>query len=503
MFPISGRTPPDLSPVQAKSRFERGICNRIDGSIAVFRRLSAHNERVGGMNARGLTRTLAAAATALAVGLALAPTASAGWSKPFAVAAPKLGGGSPALATSPRHGAVVAWLDGRTEKVRARRIGANGRLGRVRLLGPINTYVVAGPWVAVSRSGAGVVVWDRGGSLVARKIGMRGKLGPTRELGPTSDSTESSDARVAIDAAGNATIVWARVLVEPVEPKGVRVLSSAVQVRRLGADGSLGPVHELPAGGAYLPMPRVAAAPSGAAAVIWTWQGEGAQIVRAATIGKRGAIGPVRDVSAPRPFWSGEESADVAMGPGGTATIAWLTSGSISAVAARRMAPDGELGEILTVAGEQYSNSQPRVAVDGAGGATVVWRYSGPPTGSSGLTDYVQARQIRAGGTLGSLHNLSAASLEVGVPEVAGHPAGGATATWARRFTADARPVYAIQGRQIGRRGRLGAIKTLSRKRPAYFTRAPVIADARGAETAIWSWWPWNGAQRVAGVRHD
>jgi len=53
---------------------------------------------------------------------------------------------------------------------------------------------------------------------------------------------------VGVDAAGNATIVWARALIDASFPHGPETLSASAYARRLNADASMGPLLELEPG---------------------------------------------------------------------------------------------------------------------------------------------------------------------------------------------------------------------------------------------------------------
>jgi hypothetical protein len=76
--------------------------------------------------------------------------------------------------------------------------------------------------------------------------------------------------QVAIDAAGNATIVWHRIVTATTGlPHGEYWVSARVRVRRFDADGSLGPVLGIPNQGGFDSSPQLAVEPSGRGVIAW------------------------------------------------------------------------------------------------------------------------------------------------------------------------------------------------------------------------------------------
>jgi hypothetical protein len=407
-------------------------------------------------------------AAALVGVLALVSSAQAKWSPPVIVARSVADG--PVLAGSPRHGATLAWLRDNPHVLTARHLGPRGASGRAQAFtGAFDPALDQKflPQLGVADSGATVMVWHTwefpgGYKLFARRMTPAGRLGPVRMIAEVTDAVRDADPgeRLAVDAAGNATIVWNRVVGTPAD-HGSNVTSSTVQIRRFDADGSLGPVVEIPSQGARDFAPRLAGEPSGRAVVTWVRFTEDQIWVRAALIDRDGTLGVARDVSAPGPYWSGG-AAEVVLDVRGKATISWgAPRGGRDVRTVRQLSSRG-LGPLRSLG----PGASALLAVDRFGTATLVW------------VDFAQvkARQIRRDGTLGPQRTLSAPSLDVPRAALATDGLGNTTVVWA-----GAR----VQARRLSREGRLGRVWTLTPDGPPGAMPA-VVADARGVVTAVW-----------------
>jgi hypothetical protein len=435
------------------------------------------------MNAQGRFTIVCVAVLAAALGLV--STAEAGWSRPKMVARTPVQ--RSALAASPRQGASVAWV-GQTRAMAARRTGPRGGLGPVKLFSDPLTDLEASPQVAVAASGATVMVWSvwqsddgtgqRASTLFARRMSARGKLGPIRAIAhePDFDSDDGIGQQVAMDAAGNATIAWQRVVTgDSGAPHGEYTVSASVRIRRLAADGSLGPDIGIPTEGGLDERPALAVEPSGRAVIALVRRVASQYSVRAALLDRDGRLGTVQDVSPPGPYWSGQ-AATVAIDGRSRAAIAWVEPGpeDHQRVAARQLSSRG-LGP-LHLLSPVSSPFGPVVAVDAAGATTIAWRQVGGI--EEGFANRVAARQIRRGGAVGRLLTLSSGGGEVSEPVLAADGLGNATVLWAQGGS--------VRARRISSSGRLGRPRTLSAGGVEASWPA-VAADARGVVTAVWS----------------
>jgi hypothetical protein len=427
---------------------------------------------------------------ALVVGaLALASSAQAGWSESVTVA--RSLAMRPALAGSPSKGAAVAWLGDNPNVLTARRIGPRGGLGPVKAFSsPLTDFFVA-PKVAIAESGAMVMVWssfefdwDTGegtSTLFARRMSARGKLGPIRTIARLPDDGEEGvGEQVAIDAAGNATIVWHRIVTATTGlPHGEYWVSARVRVRRFDADGSLGPVLGIPNQGGFDSSPQLAVEPSGRGVIAWARSADGWYGVRSLLFDRDGELAAAQDVSDPGVNRSGQGPA-VAMDVRGKATIAWLSRDAQGAqvVAARQLSRRG-LGPLqqLTPAVDAFG---PVVAVDAAGTATIAWREVATP--AEGTANRIGARQIRPSGAPGPLYELSSVAGETSEPVLAADGLGNATVLWIVRAPSHEES-GSLKARRISRAGRLGRLRTLAGDFPG---SPAVVGDARGVVTAAW-----------------
>ncbi len=323
-----------------------------------------------------------------------------------------IGGEGPATVIWHAHARLGAY------NLRTRQVGADGALGAVHTLvgGATPGRGAGGARVAAGPDGAATVTWYRNSDGVAhrvhaRRIATDGTLGEVLDL--SAPGRDGWFPHLGIGPDGVATVAWER-------NDGV---VDRVQARRVAPDGTLGDVLDLSPPGEPASFPQIAVSPDGAATVIWSSHEGPAPRVQAVRIAPDGTLGDVQDVSAP-----GVNSLTprVAAAPDGSATVTWArVDGAYSRVQARRIGPDGTLGDVLDLSPSDADGAAPRLAVGGDGVATVAWLR---PAGSAAS---VQARQIDPDGTLGDVLDLSTPSREQGTPEVAAGPEGDVTVTWA------------------------------------------------------------------------
>jgi hypothetical protein len=436
---------------------------------------------------------------AVAIGLATAvlllagatSASGAGWSKQFTITGDPVSA-PPAVAASELGGTLVVWLSFRQSglDIRARRIGTDGKLGPIRQISGTRERPAAGDWqphgpfVAVNRFGAGVVVWYGAAfELLARPIGRKGKLGPIRTLAPGYDPGpyNSPEAHVTIDAAGTATVAWSQVVTEYVEPKGSRIRSATAHVRGLHADGRLGETIDLPAGDDFGLGPRVANDAPGKTTVVWLVREGSSQSVQMARISGDGKLGPVREVAPSAPFASAALPV-LAAGAAGGSLIAWEGSNALGpALMARRIAVDGALGQPHAVArgGVLYGAA---AILDPDDRATIAW--------TDGMT--ISARQIAGDDSLQAPLTLATGTaIYRDLSDLALSPGGGATAIWSRRSEGKVAPDRYesdtfVESREIARSGALLPVTALVSGSPPS-SESPRLASRRGELTAVWN----------------
>jgi hypothetical protein len=328
-------------------------------SVAVWQEWDA-DDQAGGIRARRLTlrgklgrihriaQTGPAGTLDGAVAVDAAGNATIAWS------------GVPSLGGSPDHPPAP------TTTVRARRLTVKGERGppiHLRLGEQFNDH----PRVAVAPSGRATVTWRVCcglNAIATTTIGRNGKAGAISDL---SGQAGGSEPELAMDARGNAIVVWPGYF---------------VMARRIRAGGALGPVHVLGPGDPWDSHPRVAFDRTGDASVVW-WHSDSIQFRR---IGANDTLGPLANLSGPGsntldlPDF---ESPAVAVDPVGNATAAWLAgphanlTGTSGRIQARTVAPGGELGAITTLF-SAVRLTRPEIVADARGVVTVAWSEARP-----------------------------------------------------------------------------------------------------------------------------
>jgi hypothetical protein len=391
--------------------------------------------------------------------------------------------------------AVAVWerFDGANERIEAR---ARSKAG---VLGTVQTLSLAGqdaqsPRVAVDATGDAVVVWSRPDGIgpcssdgcvrtQVRTRSVGGVLGPVLTLSPAGQNVFEFD--VAVDADGDAVVVWNR------SDGSSASCCRRIQARSLSAGGALGPVQVLTAAGQHADSPGVAVDADGDAVAVWTrFDGVGVRVyARARSAG--GALGPVLIISkrnSDHPFAPGLNP-EVAIDAAGDAVVVWQRSdgtGPCGAVGcpkieARARSAAGVLTSVQILSNTTRGGSSPQVAVDGDGDALAVWEHFDATTDcSGGSCERIQARHRAAAGGLGAVLNLSPAGQDSFFPQVGMDADGDAVAVWQREGTSNR-----IQARRRTAAGALGLVQTLDTV--GQFSTTPQVAvAASGVALASW-----------------
>ncbi|MCB0877496.1 MAG: hypothetical protein KDC46_00745, partial [Thermoleophilia bacterium] len=200
--------------------------------------------------------------------------------------------------------------------------------------------------------------------------------------------------------------------------------NSIVQYRSVAADGTLGVVVDLSAAGQDAADPQVAVGSDGVARVVWSRYEGGIRRVQYRSVAADGTPGTVLDLSDP-----GEDadSPQIAVDDDGVARVVWnRTNGSHDIVQYRTVAAGGTLGSVLDLSDPGQSARQQQVVVGHDGTARVVWyRFDG-------LNWRVQYRSVAADGTPGVVVDLSASGQNASEPQVVVGSDGLARVVWRR-----------------------------------------------------------------------
>lgn len=325
-----------------------------------------------------------------------------------------------------------------------RRRTADGGLGPIQ---DVRTIPAEAPQVALDAEGDAVIVWWRvgssgGGVVEARRRSAAGVLGPVTTLSPPGLSAHSPS--LAVDSAGNALVVWTRY--------DGSVGRGFIQARSLSAGGTLGTVRDLTADTRDAHTPRVAMDAAGNAFVSWVRHDGTRYVPQLRRRSAGGAYSATQIMSA-----AGGHTADprVAVSPAGAAIVAWLRATPTGEILqARHRASDGTLGSTLTLTpeGSGLIASGARVAMDPQGNAVFVWsQYAGGQ-------DIVRTRRRSAGGSVSSAQDVSPSPGAGVQPRVGFDGNGNATFAWMLIDGSDA----AIQVRRRTAAGTLTPVQTVS-----------------------------------------
>ena len=203
----------------------------------------------------------------------------------------------------------LAWTRAGTleERVRMR----DGSLTAIRT---VQTSVLGGE-VAVSRDGKATFVWlannaDRTGA--ARTLGTDGTFGPVQTITVAGESTRDVDLGVA--ANGDATFAWTTPSAPPNTKVKARTLGFSSQTLSAVLDISTPPSPELS------DMARVVVDPAGNATLVWRHLTSTASLIETRQLLVAGTLGSTQVLNGPSSTAQGH---DVAVDDAGRARITW------------------------------------------------------------------------------------------------------------------------------------------------------------------------------------
>jgi hypothetical protein len=327
---------------------------------------------------------------------------------------------SPQVAVDPAGDAVVAWQrsNGAHTVVQASVRPAGGSFGPAATLSDA-TQDASQVHVAIDPAGNATVVWstDTGSGTVVQAAAVRPASGSFGLASSLSDTSLNLNPQLAVDGAGNVTVVW-----NHLDPSG----SMAVETATRSAGGGFGPATPfLPFDAKYNFYPQIAINAAGDR-VMTAQASDGGTAGDFVEAWVRPAVGgfvnsatrlsdPSADAGAP----------GVAIDQAGNATVVWRnTAGStVTTDVATRSAGASTAFSQPAPLGGAVATAEPEIAIDPAGDATVVWTGVGPHTVADAATR-------PAGGGFGPATVLSDTSHDASVPQIGVDPAGDAIAVW-------------------------------------------------------------------------
>lgn len=317
-----------------------------------------------------------------------------------------------------------------------------------------------GPVVAMDPQGRSTIVWAataKGGSFFlvrAVQLDASGTPGPVHTLAtiPTPpEDTMCVCPQVAVDPSGRATAVWQtfdqevrRIQSAQFDPAGnseppqlvsPRFLNAAhpqlavdgegwvtiayetewpkkrIEAVKLDPEGERGEPHTIATDGS---SPAIAVGPEGTAHVAWT----GEEGVESTALDAEGAPVGAQLVSPP-----GEDAgaADIVVDSKGRPTIGWWRGLGVYEAKAVRLGADGTPGTVWNLSPPDQDAYDPKLAVDPQDRVTAVWEDAG---------ESVYTVRLGADGVPGTVHNLSGEGTFAGRPQVATAADGRAVVAW-------------------------------------------------------------------------
>jgi hypothetical protein len=419
---------------------------------------------------------------------------------------------APQVAVDTDGDGLTVWKgsDGSFFRAQARARSAAG------ILGPVETLSAAGrsafePGVAVDGGGDGLTVWRRRDGIAAscsnnygcfriqaRARSAAGVLATTQTLSPADQHADQP--QVAIDANGNALVVWRR-------GDGTGSCHAfgcyRIQARARSAAGTLGSVQTLSVAGEDAGTPQVVIDADGDALVVWTrpdgtgaCSGDDCQRIQARARAAAGTLGPLLTLSA-----AGQNATDpqVAGDPSGDALVVWRRfDGSNWRIQARAHSAAGVLGAVQALSGLGATAERPQVAIDADGDALVVWRNFDDGA--------IRARARSSAGVLAAVQTLSPPGQNAVEPQVASEADGDAVAVWGRfdaiggTCSPSSFGCIRAEARTRSAAGTLGSVQTLSAS--GQHVGDPQVAAAADAfALAVWRYGPGEGQGCCAGIQ--
>jgi len=330
---------------------------------------------------------------------------------------------APQVAVTAGGLAVVTWVrsDGANFVVQARRITAAGTPEESTKTLSGTGQDAAAPQVAVAADGTATVVWKRFDGahyyVQERQIFATGAVESSAHI-LSATGQDAVEPQVAVAGDGTATVVWSR----------YDGYDGIVQGRQIAVGGApRATILNLSASGESGLQPQLGIGPGGVPTVVWNRFNGANWIVQERRLTAAGALaGGVNNLSA-----TGRNAAEphVAVGSNGVATVVWdRFDGSSFVVQARRLDSAGVVGaSVVDLSAVGRDAADPQVAISPGGLATILWsRFDG-------ANFIAQRRDLLGNGTLGTTQNLSVAGRAASDPALVWGPGGTLAMTW-RRF---------------------------------------------------------------------
>jgi hypothetical protein len=321
---------------------------------------------------------------------------TSGWTAPQAIqsaATPSAQAARIAVGIDAQGNAVAAWsqLDGQRYSIWGNRGSAAGTWGSAQLLETMDELGRAdgNPRIAVAPQGDAIVVWQASGGTVANRGTWTNRYSAGASWGTASQLVAVSGGSapdIAMDAQGNAVVVWGQV-----EVVSITEMYALIQAKRQQASawGSTVQVARELGANSVLSAPSVTMNGAGSSLVAW---GQGDSSIRA-TVAPAGAAWPAPSVLKPAGGRSAGASLVSAIDGLGNAMVTWAQSNDQGGADAM-LATHASAGAWAPGAIHQPSIwGDPFVAMNDRGHALFLWtQWVDTATGT-----HVQARRYSSG----------------------------------------------------------------------------------------------------------
>jgi PKD domain len=290
---------------------------------------------------------------------------------PVNLSAPGQNGLGPQVAVDPSGDAIAVWYrsDGSNYRVQASFRPAGGSFGAaVTLSAPGGDG--RDPQVAFDAAGNAIVVWRRsnGANLIAQAAVRPAGGGFGSPVDLSAAGGDASVPQLAVDPSGDAIAVWHRF-------DSVCVCNKVEATIRPAASGVWQPAVNVSANtSGNAQEPTVAIDRAGEATVVWELSGGGGETIQAAVRPTGGSFSAPADVSTPGLTAQDQR---VAMDPAGDAIAVWDRYDGTNYIAQAAARPaGGSFGAPvnLSASGQDAFNEQ--VALDPFGNALATWQRS-------------------------------------------------------------------------------------------------------------------------------
>lgn len=279
---------------------------------------------------------------------------------------------------------------------------------------------------------------------------------------------DAFQARVAVDASGDAVFMWLR-------SDGT---NNRAEARGRSASGTFSSIQVLSAAGQPAWMHDLAINENGDAIFAWVRSDGTNQRVQIRTRSAAGTFSSVQTVS---PAGFDAHWPAVAIDAGGNALVAWQGhDGTFFRVRARTRSAGGSLGPMQTLSPAGEAGWSPRIAMEPTGRAIVTWYRLDTDSNYR-----VQMRERDAAGTWSAVQTISELGVSAQNPQIALMPNGAAMFVWTRGGTN-----ILVQARKRSVNGQLGNVQTLSE--PGQNALGARLA-VDGSGTTIFTWYRSDG----------